>query len=103
MPSSFWERMAVSVLGGAYTRQDSPLTELSVMLFSIMGYLVVMGIFVLIGRYFFRWGHEQIHIIRGRDSLGSFKRKRPSVSRSSKPVKRRRRRLLDGIRNRRDQ
>lgn len=58
----------------------------------------VMVLLILCVKYFLAWGHEEIRIIRGRDSFGSFY-KDPSSGRKSRERRSlgHRRRLVRGI------
>lgn len=100
--SSLWERLFGSLLGKALEPTVDPLSSLVHILGGVMFGVLTIGLLILIGKYFIRWGYEEITIKRGKGSLD----RRKAVSRPPTPlceerkVVRRRRKPVPGIRRR---
>lgn len=77
-----------------------PLHQLIVIVSGVMFGVFVVGLFLLLGRYFVRWGYEEIQISRGRDSFGRRKRL-PSPPELREERRKGRQRRLPGVRTRR--
>lgn len=102
--STLWDRLVVNFLGKALEPAVDPLTRLVEILGGLVFGVLVIGLVIVILRYFVRWGYEEISIKRGRDSFGrrvSDKPRPPSKSARTKREARHRRESCEpGIRRR---
>jgi len=67
--NTLWERLVGNLFGRALEPGVEPLASLIHILGGVMFGILVITLLLLIGRYFVRWGYEEITIRRGRDSL----------------------------------
>lgn len=72
MRSSFWSDVFSRLFSfGSHPPIQDPWVLTGVITLGFILGLVLMAALILIGKYFLRWGYEEISIRRGKDSWGS--------------------------------
>lgn len=94
MQSTLWERLFRTFIGDQVSvRLSEPDLWLTLAIGMGFGVLTIL-ILILLGRYFVRWGYEEVWISRGRDSLDRRKRRSNATGSPVRGIRTRRQRRL---------